>query len=163
MCVALLKTQLLINFCRNRTTAFLSSFGLMVNKIDRPNTTPTVRGICKFHVYFSVLLSAFFVTSFLFMKGISYCFIRRKLDPLDPKIVLRKQNNTTRNTVNRFTRKELNTNPVVLELSKEKETYTSSSRNITSIKKMRISLYKRIAFSTRANMIPVTRIYLLYL
>ena len=54
-----LKTQLLINFCRNRTTAFLSSFGLMVNKIDRPNTTPTVRGICKFAVYFSVFLSAF--------------------------------------------------------------------------------------------------------
>ena len=54
-----LKTQLLINLCRNRTTAFLSSFVLMVNKIDRPNTTPTVRGICKFAVYFSVFLSAF--------------------------------------------------------------------------------------------------------
>ena len=45
-----LKTQLLINLCRNRTTAFLISLGLMVNKIDRPNTTPTVRGICKFAV-----------------------------------------------------------------------------------------------------------------
>ena len=54
-----LKSQLLINLCRNRTTAFLSSFGLMVNKIDRPNTTPTVRGICKFAVYFSVFLWAF--------------------------------------------------------------------------------------------------------
>ena len=54
-----LKTQLLINLCRNLTTAFLSSFGLMVNKIDRPSTTPTVRGICKFAVYFSVFLSAF--------------------------------------------------------------------------------------------------------
>ena len=51
-----LKTQLLINLCRNRTTAFLSSFGLMVNEIDRPNTTPTVRGICKFAVYFSAFL-----------------------------------------------------------------------------------------------------------
>ena len=41
---------------------------------------------------------------------------------------------TTRNTVNRLARKELNSNPgnVVLELSKEKETYTSSSRNINS-------------------------------
>ena len=27
---------------------------MMVNKIDRPNTTPTVRGICTFAVYFSV-------------------------------------------------------------------------------------------------------------
>ena len=68
------------------------------------------------------------------MKSISYCFIRRKLEPLDPKIVLRKLDNTTRNTVNRLTRNELNTNPVVLELSKEKETYTSSSRNISSIR-----------------------------
>ena len=40
----------------------------------------------------------------------------------------------TRNTVNRIARKELNLNPVVLELSKEKETYTSSSRNISSIR-----------------------------
>ena len=96
-----LKTQLLINLCRK----FLSSFGLMVNKIDRPNTTPTVRGICKFAVYFSVFLSAFLSLHSLFMKGISYYFIRRKLEPLDPKIVLRKPNNTTRNTVNRLTRK----------------------------------------------------------
>ena len=36
---------------------------------------------------------------------------------------------TTRNTVNRLARKELSLNPVVLELSKEKETYTSSSRH----------------------------------
>ena len=28
-----------------------------VNKIDRPNTTPTVRAICTFAVYFSVLES----------------------------------------------------------------------------------------------------------
>ena len=41
---------------------------------------------------------------------------------------------TTRNTVNRLARKELNSNPVVLELSKEKEIYTSSSRNISSIR-----------------------------
>ena len=34
---------------------------------------------------------------------------------------------TKRNTVNRVARKELNLNPVVLELSKEKETCTSSS------------------------------------
>ena len=36
---------------------------------------------------------------------------------------------TTRNTVNRLARKELSLNPVVLELSKEKETYTSSPRH----------------------------------
>ena len=36
---------------------------------------------------------------------------------------------TTRNTANRLARKEFNLNPVVLELSKEKETYTSSSRH----------------------------------
>ena len=41
---------------------------------------------------------------------------------------------TTRNTVNRLARKELNLNPVVLALSKEKETYASSSRNISSIR-----------------------------
>ena len=28
---------------------------MMVNKIDRPNTTPTVCGICTFAVYFSVI------------------------------------------------------------------------------------------------------------
>ena len=48
-----------------------------VNKIDRPNTTPTVRAICTFAVYFFGL-STFFVASLLFMKGISYCVIRRK-------------------------------------------------------------------------------------
>ena len=38
---------------------------------------------------------------------------------------------TTRTTVNRLARKEFNLNPVVVELhvSKEKETYTSSSRH----------------------------------
>ena len=41
---------------------------------------------------------------------------------------------TTRNTANRLARKELNSNPVVLELSKEKETSTSSPRNIRSIR-----------------------------
>ena len=41
---------------------------------------------------------------------------------------------TTQNTLSRLARKELNSNPVVLELSKEKETYTSSSRNISSIR-----------------------------
>ena len=58
---------------------------------------------------------------------------------------------TTHNTVIRLVRKELILNPVVLELSKEKETYTSSSRNISSIRycknNMRISPEKRIAFS----------------
>ena len=31
--------------------------GFDVNKIDRPNTTPTVRAICTFAVYFSTFLS----------------------------------------------------------------------------------------------------------
>ena len=34
-----------------------------VNKIDRPNTTPTVRAICTFAVYFSVFQPFFFVAS----------------------------------------------------------------------------------------------------
>ena len=46
-----------------------------VNKIDRPNMTPTVRAISTFAV---------FVASLLFMKGISSCVKRRKLEPLDP-------------------------------------------------------------------------------
>ena len=54
--------------------------GFDVNKIDRPNTTPTVRAICTFAVYFSVFRS---VASLLFMKGISYCVLKRKLEPLD--------------------------------------------------------------------------------
>ena len=33
--------------------------GFDVNKIDRPNTTPTVGAICTFAVYFSVDLSTF--------------------------------------------------------------------------------------------------------
>ena len=55
--------------------------GFDVNKIDRPNTTPTVRAICTFAVYFRSF--HLFVASLLFMKGISYCVIRRKLEPLD--------------------------------------------------------------------------------
>ena len=54
--------------------------GFDVNKIDRPNTTPTVRAICTFAVYFSVFRP---FCRFLFMKGILYCVIRRKLEPLD--------------------------------------------------------------------------------
>ena len=33
---------------------------MMVNKIDRPNTTPTVRAMCTFAVYFSVCFFFFF-------------------------------------------------------------------------------------------------------
>ena len=51
-----------------------------VNKTDRPNTAPTVRAICTFAVYFSVFRP---FRRLLFMKGISYCVIRRKLEPLD--------------------------------------------------------------------------------
>ena len=41
---------------------------------------------------------------------------------------------TTHNTVNRIAHNDLNLNPVVLELSKDKETYISGSRNISSIR-----------------------------
>ena len=41
-------------------------------------------------------------------------------------------NNTQHSHVNGLARQELNLNLVVLELSKEKETYTSSSRNTSS-------------------------------
>ena len=54
--------------------------GFDVNKIDRPNMTPKVRAICTFAVYFSDFWP---FCRFLFMKGISYCVIRRKLEPLD--------------------------------------------------------------------------------
>ena len=53
-----------------------------VNEIDRPNATPTVCAICTFAVYFLVF-QPFFVASLLFVKGISYCVIRRKLEPFD--------------------------------------------------------------------------------
>ena len=56
---------------------------LAVNKIDRPNTTPTVRVICTFAVYFLVFRPFCCVTVLLFQEGISYCVIRRKLEPLD--------------------------------------------------------------------------------
>ena len=52
---------------------------------------------------------------------------------------------TTRNTVNRLARLELISNPVVIELSKEKEPCTSSSRNLAA-RNIRISLDKRVAF-----------------
>ena len=46
---------------------------MKVNKIDRPNMTPAVRGICTIAVYFLVFRPRF-VASLLFMKGISYCY-----------------------------------------------------------------------------------------
>ena len=54
----------------------------MVNKIDRPNTTPTVRAICKFAVYFSVF-RPFSRFSLVCEGHRRYCIIRRKLEPLD--------------------------------------------------------------------------------
>ena len=38
----------------NRTKRLRGNSAMMVNKIDRPNTTPTVRAIGTFAVYFSV-------------------------------------------------------------------------------------------------------------
>ena len=45
---------------------------MKLNKIDRPNMTPTVRGICTFAVYFSVFRPFCRLTASLFMRGISY-------------------------------------------------------------------------------------------
>ena len=54
----------------------------MVNKIDRPNTTPTVRAICKFAVYSSVF-RPFSRFSLVCEGHRRYCIIRRKLEPWD--------------------------------------------------------------------------------
>ena len=64
---------------------YMPYFGLvqmMVNKIDRPNTTPTVRAICKLAVYFSVF-RPFSRFSLVYEGHWRYCIIRRKLEPLD--------------------------------------------------------------------------------
>ena len=42
------------NSNKNQSTIRSRFIKMMVNKIGRPNTTPTVRGICTFAVYFSV-------------------------------------------------------------------------------------------------------------
>ena len=55
---------------------------MMVNKIDRPNTTPTVRAICKLAVYFSVF-RPFSRFSLVYEGRWRYCIIRRKLEPLN--------------------------------------------------------------------------------
>ena len=57
-------------------------FVMMVNKIDRPNTR-LLRFVTFVHLPFIFLSFELFVASFLFMKGISYCVTRRKLEPLD--------------------------------------------------------------------------------
>ena len=55
----------------------------MANKIDRPNTTPTVRGICTFAVYFFVEIFKLFTTRLNFQREpsvfivISRCASRR--------------------------------------------------------------------------------------
>ena len=56
-------------------------FVMMVNKIDRPNTT--LRFVTFVHLPFIFLSFELFVASLLFMKGISYCVTRRKLEQLD--------------------------------------------------------------------------------
>ena len=52
----------------------------MVNKIDRPNTTPTVRGICTFAVYFSVFRP---FCRFTLVKAFCIVSYGEKLEPLD--------------------------------------------------------------------------------
>ena len=102
----------------------------MVNKIDRPNTTPIVRGICTFALYFSVFLSAFLLLHSCLWKAFSLCSGSWTMAY------------TTRNTVNRLARtrtikRERNQN---IELQKHKLDQMAA-RNI------RISPDKRIAFS----------------
>ena len=74
----------LFTFEFNYVLSFLGSacYYAEVNKIDRPNTTPTVRVICTLDLPFIFRSFDLFVASLLFMKGISYCLIRRKLEPL---------------------------------------------------------------------------------
>ena len=57
------------------------STGFDVNKIDRPNTTPTVRAICIFAVNFSVFRP--FCRFALVYEGHFVLCYRRKLEPLD--------------------------------------------------------------------------------
>ena len=64
-------------------SATAGRFLSQVNKIDGPNTTLTVRAICTLDLPFIFRSFDLFVTSLLFMKGISYCVIMRKLEPLD--------------------------------------------------------------------------------
>ena len=67
----------------NRTKWLRRNFAMMVTKIDRPNMTPTVRAIGTLILPFIFRSFDLFVASLLFMKGISYCVIRRKLEPLN--------------------------------------------------------------------------------
>ena len=53
----------------------------MANKID--GQTRLLRFVALVHLPFSFRSFDLFVASLLFMKGISYCVIRRKLVPLD--------------------------------------------------------------------------------
>ena len=57
---------------------------MLLNKIDRPNTTPapTVRAICKLAVYFLVF-RPFSRFSLVYEGHWRHCIIRRKLEPLD--------------------------------------------------------------------------------
>ena len=68
-------------FGKKQSSQLAKWFSRTVNKIDMPNTTPTVRAISTFAVYFRSF--DLFVTYILVMKGISYCDVRRKLEPLD--------------------------------------------------------------------------------
>ena len=61
-------------------------FSRAVNKIDRLNTTPKCSSCHLFICRLFFGLSNFFVASPLFMKGISYCVIRRKLEPFIDRV-----------------------------------------------------------------------------
>ena len=68
-----------VNFPELSYLSCARQVAMMVNKIDRPNTTPKARAICRFAIYFRSF--DLFIAS-PFMKGISYCVIRRKLELL---------------------------------------------------------------------------------
>ena len=46
---------------------------LVVNKIDRPNTTPTVRGICRFAVY-SLVFRPFYRFTLVYEGHFVLCY-----------------------------------------------------------------------------------------
>ena len=55
--------------------------GFDVNKIDRPNKTPTIRAICTFAVYFSVF-RPFCCFDLVYVGHFVLCY-KEKVEPLD--------------------------------------------------------------------------------
>ena len=93
----------------------------MRNKNVNPEEVRSSEGICQ-------SLGCEVLQADTVLKGIVYP--RRTYSTEVPRTIPY----TTRNIVNRIARKQFNSNPVVLELSKEKQTSTSSSKNISFIR-----------------------------